>query len=59
MCRVQYVAAGLALLTVSLLGCSRDPNADNPPITPELQEKISAEDSAVEAEEGGKGAVRN
>lgn len=59
MCRVQYVAAGLVLLTVSLLGCSRDPNADNPQITPELQEKITAEDAAVEAEEGGKGAVRN
>lgn len=57
--RFQFVTMGLVLLTVSLVGCSRDPNADNPAITPELQEKISAEDAAVEAEEGGKGAVRN
>jgi hypothetical protein len=54
-------AAGLycVILGCSLTGCSRDPNADNPTITPELQEKIIAEDKAVEDEEGGKGAVRN
>jgi hypothetical protein len=49
------------LVTFSLLttvGCGSDPNANNPELTPELQEKIKAEDAAVDAEEGGKGSVR-
>ena len=54
---------GLVVLLISvsaacMVGCGGDPNANNPELTPELQEKIKAEDADVDAAEGGKGSVR-
>jgi len=52
-------AAALPLLVTLVTGCGGDPNADRPEITPEVEEKIRQEDAAVDAAEGGQGAVRN
>ena len=52
-------AAALPLLATLTTGCGGDPNADRPEITPEIEEKIKQEDAAVDAAEGGQGAVRN
>jgi|LauGreDrversion4_2_1035121.scaffolds.fasta_scaffold01049_17 hypothetical protein len=49
----------LTLLSATTIGCGGDPNANTPEITPELKEKIRQEDAAVDAAEGGKGAIRN
>ena len=47
------------LIGISFIcGCS-DPNANIAPLTPELTEKIKAEDAAIDGEEGGKGAIRD
>lgn len=51
-----YVLITAVLLTAA--GCGSDPNANTTELTPEIQEKIKAEDAAVDAAEGGQGAVR-
>ncbi|MFM8476634.1 MAG: hypothetical protein ACKOEO_12670 [Planctomycetaceae bacterium] len=48
----------IAAVLITPVGCGSDPNANTTELTPEVQEKIKAEDAAVEAEEGGRGAVR-
>lgn len=54
--RLWFVLITAVLLSAS--GCGSDPNANPVELTPEVQEKIKAEDAAVDAEEGAKGAVR-
>ena len=54
--RLWFALIAAGLLTAS--GCSSDPNANPVELTPEVQEKIKAEDAAVDAEEGAEGAVR-
>jgi hypothetical protein len=53
---VWFLPIAAVLLTAA--GCGSDPNANTTELTPEVQEKIKAEDAAVDAEEGGQGAVR-
>ena len=48
----------VSVWSICVAGCGGDPNANNPELTPELQEKIKAEDADVDAAEGGKGSVR-
>jgi len=54
--RLWFVLIAAVLITAA--GCGSDPNANTTELTPEVQEKIKTEDAAVDAEEGGKGAVR-
>lgn len=56
---ILQILIALTLLSATIIGCSRDPNANTTEITPELKEKIKQEDAAVDAAEGGKGAIRN
>ena len=56
----HLISVPLLLLLCSIqFGCGRDADADRPELTPELQQQIRQEDAAVDAAEGGKGAIRN
>jgi hypothetical protein len=55
----HLISVPLLLLCSIQFGCGRDADADRPELTPELQQQIRQEDAAVDAAEGGKGAIRN
>ena len=57
--KILQTMIALTLLSATIIGCGGDPNANTPEITPELKEKIRQEDAAVDAAEGGQGAIRN
>ena len=55
----HLISVPLLLLCSIQFGCGRDADADRPELTPELQQQIKQEDAAVDAAEGGEGAIRN